>query len=53
MPNIWIIDHFNVKRIKVKNNIDKRYIYLAYIKNKHLSPTVEKFKEFTISNRNF
>jgi len=53
IPNIWIIDNFNVKRIKIKNNIDKRYIYLAYIKNKHLSPTVEKFKEFTISNINF
>ena len=51
LPKLWILDHFDVKTIKIKNKLDKRYIYLAYIKNRHLSPAVEKFKNFSILNR--
>lgn len=51
MPKLWILDHFDVKTIKIKNKLDKRYIYLAYIKNRHLSPAVEKFKNFSILNK--
>lgn len=51
MPNLWILDHFDVKTIKIKNTLDKRYIYLAYIKNRHLSPAIEKFKNFSILNK--
>lgn len=51
MPKLWILDHFDVKTIKIKNPLDKRYIYLAYIKNKHLSPAVEKFKNFSLSRK--
>ena len=49
MPKLWILDHFDIKTIKIKNKLDKRYIYLAYIKNRNLSPAVEKFKSFSIS----
>jgi DNA-binding transcriptional LysR family regulator len=51
IPKIWILDHFDIKVLHIKNLTRKRYIYIAYIKNKYLSPAVNSFKDFVINNR--
>lgn len=48
VPNIWILQHFNVKTIKIINPPHKRFIYLAYMKNKYLCPSVHLFKDFVV-----
>lgn len=49
VPNIWILKHFNVKILHISNPPHKRFIYLAYMKNKYFSPTVHLFKDFTVN----
>ncbi|TDT62808.1 LysR family transcriptional regulator [Fonticella tunisiensis] len=49
VPNIWILKHFNVKILPIINPPHKRFIYLAYLKNKYLSPTVHRFKDFAVN----
>lgn len=50
IPNISIIKNFDVKIINITNPIIKRYIYLAYIKNKYISPSANHFRNFVIKN---
>ncbi|QCX34129.1 LysR family transcriptional regulator [Caloramator sp. E03] len=50
VPKIWILDHFNIKIIPIKNPQYTRYIYLAYVKNKYISPSANLFKDFVINN---
>lgn len=49
VPKIWILDHFNIKIISIKNPSYTRYIYLAYMKNKYISPSANIFKNFVIN----
>jgi DNA-binding transcriptional LysR family regulator len=46
VPNIWVLNHFNVKVLPISNPPHERFIYLAYMKNKYLSPAVHLFKDF-------
>ena len=50
VPNIWVLKHFNVKILKIINPAHQRFIYLAYMKNKYLSPTVHLFKDFAVNH---
>jgi DNA-binding transcriptional LysR family regulator len=49
VPNIWILKHFNLKVLPIINPPHERFIYLAYVKNKYLSPTVHLFKDFAVN----
>jgi DNA-binding transcriptional LysR family regulator len=49
VPNIWILKHFNVKILNIINPPHERFIYLAYMKNRYLSPTVHLFKDFVVN----
>lgn len=49
VPNIFALKYFNVKILSIKNPIHERYIYLATIKNKYLTPAVNRFKNFVIN----
>lgn len=48
VPNIWILKHFDVKILPIINPPHQRFIYLAYVKNKYLSPTVQLFRNFAL-----
>ena len=50
VPNIPVIDNFNVKKLKIKNRQDPRYIYMATIKNRFEAPAISKFINFITSN---
>ncbi len=46
VPDIPLIDTFNLSKIKLKNKYQKRYIYLATIKGRYYPPTVTIFINF-------
>lgn len=48
VPNIFALKYFNVKILSITNPIHERYIYLATVKNKYLTPAVSEFKNFVI-----
>lgn len=50
VPDIPMIDHFNLKKLKIINPHNKRYIYLAMMKNRYLPPAVHAFTNFIESN---
>ncbi len=52
VPNIPMIDHFNLKKLKITNPHKNRYIYLAMMKNRYLPPAVHAFSNFIVSNAN-
>lgn len=52
VPNIWMMKHFDIKIISISNPKPPRYIYIASMKNKYLSPATNLFKEFAINNSN-
>lgn len=50
VPHIFGLNHFPVKVIKLKKPLYERYIYLTYCHDKYMSPPVEKFKNFVLTN---
>lgn len=50
VPNIPMIDHFNLKKLKISNPHENRYIYLAMMKNRYLPPAVHAFSNFIVSS---
>jgi len=50
IPNISLIKNFDVKILHITNPVFKRYIYLASIKNKYISPSANQFRNFIINN---
>ncbi|NLK37935.1 MAG: LysR family transcriptional regulator [Epulopiscium sp.] len=42
------IGNYNVKRLELDAPHSKRQVYLAYVKNRYLPPSVQKFKDFII-----
>lgn len=50
IPNISLIKNFDVKVLHITNPVFKRYIYLASIKNKYISPSANQFRNFIINN---
>ncbi|ADM68745.1 HTH-type transcriptional regulator GltC [Paenibacillus polymyxa E681] len=49
MPRISSLDYFNVKTLPIVNPEYERFIYLACIKNRYLSPAVVDFRNFALS----
>lgn len=49
VPNIWILRHLNVKVLPIRNLSHQRFIYIASMKNRYLSPAVHKFRNFAIN----
>jgi DNA-binding transcriptional LysR family regulator len=47
LPDIWMLKHFDVKVIPIINPAYERFIYLASVKNKYLSPVTHLFRDFT------
>ncbi|MCQ2491996.1 MAG: LysR family transcriptional regulator [Lachnospiraceae bacterium] len=52
MPDIPILQMMDVVTIPISEPTINRYIYLAKMKNKYLSPVALEFVHFVISNRN-
>lgn len=52
MPKIPILDMMDVKVVPILEPKIKRYIYLAKMKNKYLSPVAQEFVKYVIKNRN-
>ncbi len=52
MPDIPILSMMDVVAIPISEPAIKRYIYLAKMKNKYLSPVAQDFVKFVIANRN-
>lgn len=50
IPNISLIKNFNVKVLRITNPLIKRYIYLASMKNKYLSPSACLFRNYVLKN---
>ncbi len=49
VPDIPMINHFNLKKLKITNSHNKRYIYLAMMKNRYFPPAVHAFSNFIVS----
>lgn len=52
MPNIPILKMMDVEVIPIVEPALQRYIYLAKMKNKYLSPVAQEFVKFVVKNRN-
>ncbi|PFO09387.1 LysR family transcriptional regulator [Bacillus sp. AFS076308] len=46
LPDIWMLKHFDVRVLPIRNPPYERFIYLATVKNKYLSPVVHLFRDF-------
>lgn len=46
LPDIWMLQHFDVKVLPITNPPYERFIYIASVKNKYLSPVVHLFRDF-------
>lgn len=49
VPNIWVLKHFDIKILDIINPPHERFIYMATVKNRYLSPTVHLFRNFVIN----
>ncbi|WP_211746463.1 LysR family transcriptional regulator [Paenibacillus sp. Marseille-Q4541] len=48
MPRISTLKHFDVKVLPISNPSYQRYIYMATVKNRYLSPAAVQFRDFVI-----
>ena len=49
IPRFWALDHFDVKILPINHPSHERFIYIASMKNKYLSKTVHRFRNFAIN----
>ena len=49
IPNIPMLNNFNIKVIPIANPAYERYIYMACLKNRYLAPSVNIFRNFIIN----
>jgi DNA-binding transcriptional LysR family regulator len=50
MPRISALSYYNVHILAIKNKIPPRYIYLATMKDRVLSPAIQSFRNFIIDD---
>ena len=50
VPNTPMINTNALSKIKIKENIKERVIYMAYSKNSYMSPIAKKFKDYIIQS---
>ena len=48
LPKISSLKHYNVKVLPIVNPKHERFIYLAALKNRYLTPSVSLFKKYSI-----
>ena len=48
IPRIWLLSHFDVKILPIRYPIHERFIFVASVKNRYLSPTVHRFRDYAI-----
>jgi len=48
IPRIWSLNHFDVKILPIHTPSHERFIYIASMKNKYLSPPIHLFRDFAI-----
>lgn len=48
VPNISSLKHYNIKVLPIVNPKHERYIYVATLKNRYLTPSVNYFKKYTV-----
>ena len=48
IPRIWLLDHYDVKILPIRSPLHERFIYIASMKNKYLSPPIHLFRDFAI-----
>jgi len=48
IPRIWLLNHYDVKILPIHSPLHERFIYIASMKNKYLSPTIHLFRDFVI-----
>lgn len=46
VPDVKTLDLFNVKKMKISDSIDARFIYMVTLKNKYNTPSVTKFTNY-------
>lgn len=49
VPNIFGLDHFPIKVLKIKKPVYERYVYLSYKTDNYMSPPVQIFKNFIVN----
>ena len=49
MPRISSLEHYNVKILTIHNPPHQRFIYVASIKNRYISPAASQFRNFAIN----
>ena len=49
VPNISLLKHFDVKVLPIVNPPHERFIYIAHINNKYMSPATHLFQDFVIN----
>ena len=52
VPNTPMINTNALSKIKIKENIKERVIYMAYSKKSYMSPIAKKFKDYIIQSNN-
>jgi DNA-binding transcriptional LysR family regulator len=52
MPDIPMLDMMEVSVIPIKEPKIKRYIYMAKMRNKYLSPVVQSFAKYVLAHKN-
>ena len=50
IPKISLIKNFDVKVLHITSPIVKRYIYLASLKNRYISPSANQFRNYILNN---
>jgi len=48
IPKISLLKYYNIKALPIINPTHERFIYLAVLKNKYLTPSVNLFKKYII-----
>lgn len=50
VPNLQVIDQHNIKKIKIKNKIPERNIYIATLKYRFLTPSIHLLLNYVLYN---
>lgn len=48
LPNFYTLKYYHVKCLKIRDAIEKRYIYMALRKQANLLPVVDRFRQFVL-----
>lgn len=49
MPDFYTLPYYNLDRIPISDPVEKRYLYLALLRQSQLLPVVERFRNFLLA----